>query len=271
MKRKKSAAVIFFWVIEGLCLAAALLFAVCGGVIAGDWGSVLYAVQIPLHFAVLAGAVRLVVMGLKRKTKYKKTVRAAMAAGGFAAIFLLTVYGGILPFQTDAETPALLEQTQETCSEFCASKGFTGTGMIYNDQIAEFRTAGIYRLPQEEAAAKRAYRRLAGDIRNGSASPVNLLPFVHRRLPLGNGYALISPVIATRLGTLPFGGEYLGFVLIHAGEENYCVEYVMNSDFILGNLFCSGPENRSLSALTQKILDDPGGFLLSPQPDPALS
>ena len=269
MKRKRSAAVILFWVIEGLSIAAALLIAVCGGVIAGDWGSVLYAVGIPLHFALLAGAVRLVAAGLKQNTERKKSVRAAMAAAGFAVIFLLTVYGGVLPFQTDAETPALLEQAHETCSEYCVSLGFTGTGMIYNKQVAEFRTAGIYRLPQQEAAAKRAYRRLAGDIRNGSVSPVNLLPFMHRKLPLENGYALISPVIATRLGTLPFGGEYLGYVFVHAGEENYCIEYVMHSEF--GYLFCVGPQNRSLSTLTREILADPGSFLTAPQNDPALS
>ena len=72
MKRKRSAAVILFWVIEGLCVAAALLITVCGGVIAGDWGSVLYAVGIPLHFALLAGAVRLVAAGLKQNTERKK-------------------------------------------------------------------------------------------------------------------------------------------------------------------------------------------------------
>ena len=271
MKRKRSAAAVFFWVIEGLCAAAMLVCAVWFGAAWGDPALALFLMQIPLHVALLTGAVRLVIASLRRRTGRKKPARAAMAAVGFALIFLLTVYGGVLPFKTDGDTAALLERAHEACCEYCEAAGFTGAGMIYNDQIAEIRTAGIYRLPREEAAAKRAYRRLAGNVTNGTGYVLNRLPFMHRRLALQNGYALLSPVIATRVGTVPLGGEYLGFVLIHAGEENYCVEYVMNSDFILGDLFCSGPENRSLSALTQKILDDPGGFLLSPQTDPALS
>ena len=42
----------------------------------------------------------------------------------------------------------------------------------------------------------------------------------------------------------------------------------MHSDF--GYLFCVGPQNRSLTALTREILADPESFLLSPQNDMAL-
>ena len=246
-----------------------LLLAVLFGCVWGDGASAFFAVQIPLHLALLAGAVRLTAAGLRR-SRQKKPARAAMAAGGLAVIFLLTGYGGFLPFQTDADTASLLERTAQACGERCAETGFSGAGMIYNGSVAEIRQAAVYRLPPEETAAKRAYRRLAGDLRNGSGAPMNLLPFLHRRLPLENGYALLSPVIGTRIGTVPFGGEYLGYVFLHTGEENYCAAYVMHADFPLGMLFCAGPETRDLSALTREILADPGSFLTAPADDPAL-
>ena len=267
MKRNRSRAAVLFWVFEGLMCAAALGILIWLGIAWGDGHAAFYMAQIPLHIGILAGAVRLVIAGLRRKTKIKKPARALMAAAGLAVIFLLTVFGGILPFQTDEKTASLLAQTHEMCADRCAETGFTGTGMIYNDQVAEIRLSAVYRLSSDEAAAKKAYRRLAGDLWNGSCAPLNLLPFAHRRLPMENGWALISPVIASRLGTVPVGGEYLGYVLLHAGTENYCVEYVMHSEFALGHLFCAGPEERSLTVLTRRILEEPGSFLLSPTDD----
>lgn len=269
MKDKKSS-VRIFWIFEGLMGASILLLAVGFGCVWGDGTTALFAAQIPLHLALLAGAIRLTAAGLRRRSRQKKPARAAMAAGGLAVLLLLTVFGGFLPFRTDADTAALLARTAQACSERCAETGFSGAGMIYNDGVAEMRRAAVYRLPREETAAKRAYRRLAGNLWNGSAAPVNLLPFVYRRLPLENGYALLSPVIGTRIGTVPFGGEYLGYVFLHAEGENYCAAYVMRSEFPLGQLFCSGPETRDLSALTRKILAEPGSFLTAPADDPAL-
>lgn len=267
MKRNRSRAAVLFWVFEGLMCAAALGILIWLGIAWGDGHAAFYMAQIPLHIGILAGAIRLVIAGLRRKTQIKKPARASMAAAGFAVIFLLTVFGGILPFQTDDNTASLLAQTHKTCADRCMEIGFTGTGMIYNDQAAEIRHAAVYRLSSDEAAAKRAYRRLAGNLWNGSCAPVNLLPFAHRRLPLENGYALASPVIATRLGTVPVGGEYLGYVFLHVGNENYCAEYVMHSEFALGHLFCIGPEKRSLTLLTRRMLAEPGSFLLSPADD----
>ena len=117
MKRNRSRAAVLFWVFEGLTGVIAPGVLLWFGFALGDWYLAFYMAQIPLHIGILAGAVRLVIAGLRRKTKIKKPARALMAAAGLAVIFLLTVFGGILPFQTDEKTASLLAQTHEMCAD----------------------------------------------------------------------------------------------------------------------------------------------------------
>ncbi len=236
----------------------------------GEWFLVLCAIEVLLHVALLAVGIWLAVRALRKEPPRKKGVRAGMLAGGLAIIFFLTCFGGVRSFQTDANTPAALEATRTFFDEYCEEKDFSGAGVIFDDLHAEVRTARAWRLPDDETRAQRVFRRLSGDFWMGYGALCTRAPFLVRSVNLADGYALLTPVVALRAGTVPAGDEYRGCVFLRGKSGNYCIAYTLHSDFRLAYLFCGGTVERDLNALCSRLTDDRGSFYLAPVNDPLL-
>ena len=237
------------------------------------WYSLLFYLQAPLHLALLGAAVRMIVVALSHtpEKKRSRSTKAVFLVVGVAVVYILTVHGTWCGFSVDNKTGEFLSETQLLCDAYCEKKEFTGSGVIYNDAIAEVRTVQIYRLPQNEKDAKNVFRRLAAEPINGYGVLAYRLPFMLKRIDFSNGYALLGPVCGLRVGTVPFGGGYAGYVFLHGPEDNYCIELTPNTDAVLCMLLCTGPQTKDLNALLRGISDDPGSFCLSPTDDPSLA
>ncbi len=236
----------------------------------GEWFLVLCVIEVLLHVALLAVGIWLAVRALRKEPPRKKGVRAGMLAGGLAILYFLTCFGGVQSFKTDEGAPAVLAEVREAFTDYCEAEDFSGVGGIYDNIRAEHRTARAWRLPEDEAAARKLYRHLSGDFWMGYGALVTKVPFLQKRIDLPEGYALCSPVVAMRVGTVPEAGEYLGFVFLHGPGGNFCVEFTFSSAFPLRLLFCAGVKGRELTRLCEGILADPGSFYRTPANDPAL-
>ena len=272
MKRGGSVSKRLFWIFEALCGVLALAIIIIFGFIWNTWESLIFYLQTPLHLALLGAAVRMIVIALSRNPEKKppRSVRAVLLTVGFIAVYLLTLHGSWHSFSVDDKTGAVLSETQQLCDAYCAEKEFTGSGVIYNDGLAETRTAQIYRLPQDEKAAKSVFRRLAAAPINGYGVLAYRLPFTFKGIDLNNGYALVGPLCGIRIGTVPFNGCYEGYVFLHGPEGNYCIEFTSNTETPWCLLLCTGPKTKDLNMFLRGILEDPGSFYLSPTDDPAL-